>query len=62
MGLEAGDARAVQVQLEVTPNGRDAATDEALIALYGAYGEDLPNWLRRLEKLVNVDAPAAIGG
>jgi len=47
----------VVATLEVKPNTEDADMDAAIAMLYAEYGEDAPNILADLEKLVNVDLP-----
>lgn len=47
----------VQARLEVKPSMEDADLDEAIAMLFAEYGDDAPNILALLEKLVNVDLP-----
>lgn len=55
----AGEARVVTFEVEVVPTIRDADYDNALVLLYGQYGEEGPGFLAALEQLVNVRMPDA---
>lgn len=48
--------------LDVKPNVADMEYDDALIMLYGLYGDDAKNMLNLLATLVNEDLPSAIAG
>jgi len=56
-----GDARIVQMELEVKPLPVDTEFDLATLAAFEAGGDLYPDLLARLAVFVNEDAPAAIG-
>lgn len=57
LGNQQGFAYISSCTFEVEPIAADGETDEALVMLYGEYGEDAYSILNLLEKLVNVDLP-----
>ena len=61
LGRRSGDAHFVSMRLEVKMAATDSAFDAALVALFGAYGDDAPAFLNLLAELVNSDFPAALG-
>jgi hypothetical protein len=50
-----GMLHTAKAQVELIPKPVNTAADLALVGLYGAYGEEASNVLKRLAKLVNED-------